>query len=90
MIIPVASVLYDSVALMDCTKPSAQVSILIGLYCIIWGDVFVLLERVIAFGRGLDRGEEIKLIALFGIIGLAFLSVGVYRHLFAIKSSKEW
>ncbi len=90
MIIPIASVLYDYVALIDHTLSPARVSILIGLYCIIWSNVFVLLERVIALGRGLNGKTEVKLIVLFGVVGVAFVAVGVYRHLFAIKNSKEW
>jgi hypothetical protein len=90
MIIPAASVLYDWIAPTDKALSPVRVSMLTGLYSIIWGDVFVLLERVIALGRGLEGKAEIKLIVLFGVLGVAFLARGVSRHLSAIKSSKEW
>ncbi len=90
MMIPAASVLYDQLALVNGKLSSVRVSILIGLYCIIWGSAFVLLERVISLGRGLEGAAEITLMALFGVVGVVFLAVGVYRHLSAIKSSKEW
>ena len=89
MVIPVASVLYDLVSLGKGLVTSLRVSILVGLYCIIWADVFALLERVVALGRDLHGASEIKLIVVFGVLAVVFLAAGVYRQLYAIKSSKE-
>ena len=89
MIIPVASVLYDLVSLGKEPVTSLQVSILAGLYCIIWADVFALLERVVALGRDIHGAGEIKLIVVFGVLAVVFLAAGVYRHLYAIKSREE-
>ncbi len=89
MIIPAASVLYDYVARSKGLGSAGQVSILAVLYCIIWADLFAVLERVVAIGRDLHGAGEIKLIAGFGILAVVFLTAGVYRHLHAIESSKE-
>lgn len=89
MIIPAASVLYDLVSLRRGQSELRRVSILAGLYCIIWLDVFALLERVVVLGRGIHGASEIKVIVVFGVLAVAFLAAGVYRHLYAIKSSKE-
>ena len=89
MIIPVASILYDLVSLRKGLVPSTQVSILTGLYCIIWADLFALLERVVALGRDIQGASEIKLIVVFGVLAVVFLGAGVYRHIYAIKSRKE-
>lgn len=89
MVIPAASVLYDLVSLRKGLVVSRRVSILAVLYCIIWADLFALLERVVALGRGIQGAGEIKLIVVFGVLAVVFLAAGVYRHVYAIKSSKE-
>jgi len=89
MIIPAASVLYDLVSLRKGQLAPKQVSILTVLYCIIWADLLALLERVVALGRDLHGASEIKLIVVFGVLAVVFLAAGVYRHVYAIKSSKE-
>jgi len=89
MIIPAVSVLYDLVSLSEGQPVPKQVSILTVLYCIIWADLFALLERVVALGRDLHGASEIKLIVVFGVLAVVFLAAGVYRHVCAIKSSKE-
>ena len=89
MLIPATSVLYDLVSLRKGLPVSRQVSILAVLYCIIWADLFALLERVVALGRGIQGHGEIKLIVVFGVLAVIFLAAGVYRHVYAIKSSKE-
>ena len=89
MIIPAVSVLYDLVSLSEGQPVPKQVSILTVLYCIIWADLFALLERVVALGRDLHGASEIKLIVVFGVLAVVFLAAGVYRHVYAIKSSKE-
>ncbi len=89
MIIPVASILYDLVSLGEWGVIWKQVSILAVLYCIIWADLFALLERVVALGREMQGAREIKLIVVFGVLAVTFLSAGVYRHVYAIKSKKE-
>ena len=89
MVIPVASVLYDLVSLRKGLVTSLRVSILAVVYCIIWADVFALLERVVALGRGIHGAGEIKLIVVFGVLAVVFLAGGVYRHVYTIKSNKE-
>jgi len=89
MAIPAVSVLYDAVSLGSGPAVSRRISILAVLYCIIWADLFALLERVVALGRGIHGAGEIKLIVVFGVLALIFLAAGVYRHMYAIKSSKE-
>jgi len=89
MVIPAASALYDFVSLRKGLVASRRVSILTVLYCIIWADLFALIERIVALGRGIQGPGEIKLIAVFGVLALVFLGAGVYRHIYAIKSSKE-
>ncbi len=78
-VIPAASVLYDIAGRAERFR--GQMSILAGLYCIIWADLFFILERVISLGRGLSRGEELIVAAVFGVVGASFLWVGAYRHL---------
>ncbi|MEA1871457.1 MAG: hypothetical protein U9N00_04625, partial [Candidatus Bipolaricaulota bacterium] len=57
MILPVVSVLYDVVAGLAGDWERARMSILAILYCIIWTALFILLERIIALGRGLQGRE---------------------------------
>ena len=78
-LIPVATVIYDCVATF--WRWPGRVSILSGVYCIIWADLFFLLERIIKLGRGLSSGGELVVIAVFVGIGVPFLGIGVYRHL---------
>jgi membrane protein DedA with SNARE-associated domain len=89
MVLPAASVLYDLTAVWPGRKERTRMSILAALYCIIWAVLFILLERVIALGRGLEGAEEIKLIVVFGVVGAVFLGVGAYRHWYASKLFKE-
>jgi hypothetical protein len=89
MAIPLASILYDTVASRRWTRIARQMSLLAGLYCIIWAALFVILERVIALGREIQGSGEIWLIVVFGFVGVVFLAAGVYRHWYAVKSSKE-
>ncbi len=89
MMIPLASILYDIVASWQWMRIARQMSLLAGLYCIIWAALFVVLERVIALARGMQGAGEIRLIAVFGVVGVVFLAAGVYRHWYAVKSSKE-
>jgi hypothetical protein len=87
MVVPAATILYD--LLGSRARGRARASILAGLYVMIWTAVFVLLERVIALGRGLQGREEIPVMAVVGGVALVFLVIGVYRHLLASKCSKE-
>ena len=81
MVVPVATILYDVVGHWQIQqKERLLVSILAGLYCIIWADLFFLLERVIALGRKVSGNAEIIVAAVFGVVGTAFLFVGAYRH----------
>jgi hypothetical protein len=89
MILPAASLLYDLVAGWAGDWERARMSILATLYCIIWAALFILLERVIVLGRGLQGKDEIKLIVVFGMVGVIFLGLGVYRHWHASRLFKE-
>jgi len=82
-IVPVASIGYDLVSLR--ASGGGRTSTLIGLYCIIWADLFYILERVIAIKRGFERSEEVIAAVAFGAVGILFISLGVYRHLGAGK-----
>jgi len=84
-IIPIASIGYDVVSLRVAAG-RLRTSTLIGLYCIIWADLFYLLERVIAIKRGFERSGEVITAVVFGAVGILFISLGVYRHL---RASKE-
>jgi len=84
-VIPVASIGYDLVSLR-AGGGRWRTSTLIGLYCIIWADLFYLLERVIAIKRGFERSEEVIAAVAFGAVGILFISVGIYRHM---RASKE-
>ena len=77
-LIPAASVVYDIVAASRVAV--GKVSILSGVYCIIWADLFFLVERIIKSGRELTSGEELAVGAVFVGIGIPFLGIGVYRH----------
>jgi hypothetical protein len=89
MILPAASVIYDVVAGWGGDWERTRMSILATLYCIIWAALFILLERVIVLGRGLQGRDEIKLIVVFGVVGVIFLGLGVYRHWHASRLFKE-
>ncbi len=89
MVLPAVSVLYDVVAGWAGDWERARMSILATLYCIIWTALFILLERVITLGRGLQGRDEIKLIVVFGVVGVIFLGLGVYRHWHASRLFKE-
>jgi len=84
-VIPAATMAYDWVA-RQATPPSRRrVSILVGLYAILWADVIVLLERTIALKRGLTRGEELLIAVVFGLAGSLFIGLGIYRHWLTVK-----
>jgi len=84
-IIPAATIAYDWVT-RQATPPSRRrVSILVGLYAILWADVIVLLERTIALKRGLTRGEELLIAVVFGLAGSLFIGLGIYRHWLTVK-----
>ncbi|MFC2099868.1 hypothetical protein ACFLSF_03460 [Candidatus Bipolaricaulota bacterium] len=84
-IIPAATVGYDWMARQKTGSVRRRVSILLGLYAILWADVIVLLERTIAMKRGLTRGEEILIAVVFGVAGSLFIGLGIYRHWLTIK-----
>ncbi len=87
MLIPVMSILYDLAS--GISQLRLRVSILAGLYCIIWADLFFILERVISLGRKLSREEELIVAAVFGVVGVSFLWIGAYRHLRLSNLDKE-
>jgi len=78
-VIPVVSIAYDLTA-ANVRKGRLRTSILIGLYAILWAAVFALLERIIAIGRGLGRGEEAIAAVALGTFGILFVSLGIHRH----------
>ncbi|MCD5416364.1 hypothetical protein LR032_04630 [Candidatus Bipolaricaulota bacterium] len=85
MIIPLTSILYDLTATWPLRSERARRLTLAGLYSILWTVVFILLERIIALGRGLQGAEQVKLAIAFSVAGVLFLSVGIYRHWHAGK-----
>jgi hypothetical protein len=78
-VVPIVSVGYD-LAATHGPKGRARTSTLIGLYAILWAVLFTLLERVIAIGRGFERGEEAIAVVVLGAFGVLFISLGIYRH----------
>jgi hypothetical protein len=84
-IVPIASIAYDVATVWRPKQTAGRASILATLYCIIWADLFYLLERVIAQKRAFSRNEEIIAAAAFGGGGILFLIVGIYRHRRAAK-----
>jgi len=88
MAVPGATVLYDITGLWATRRERLRVSILVGLYCIIWADLFFVLERVIALARDISGNTEIIVASVFGVVGAAFIAIGTYRHL-RMKTIKE-
>jgi hypothetical protein len=80
MLVPGLSVLYDLLAPWAAHRPKTRVSLLTVLYCIIWADLFFLIERIIVLGRGLAGSGEIVVGAVFVLVGACFLFLGAYRH----------
>ncbi len=78
--VPIATICYDSIARWPGPTHRLRMSLLVGLYCIIWVDLFFLLERVITLGRNVSGTAEIIVAAVFGVVGTAFIFVGAYRH----------
>jgi hypothetical protein len=77
--VPVVSIGYELTA-THVPKGRLRTSTLIGLYAILWAVLFALLERVIAIGRGFERGEEAIAAVVLGAFGVLFISLGIYRH----------
>lgn len=80
ILVPVLSVAYDAVSLL-VRNQRLRTSTATSLYAILWAVLFVLLERLVAIGRALEGGEEIIVAAVIGVFGVAFISLGTYRHL---------
>jgi len=80
MVVPLASVTYDFVASLGLAGSEASLSILSLLYCIIWGDLLFLMERIIVLGRGLTGTWENVAGVGFGLFGVVWLLRGVWRH----------
>ena len=79
-LVPAATIAYDVVTIRWPSGSRVRSSILIVLYCILWADLLYLLERVISHSRGFSGRAEIIAAAAFGLFGILFISVGVYRH----------
>ena len=77
--IPITSIAYDLVS-RKAPRGAGRTSTLIVLYAILWAVLFALLERVIAIRRGFGRGNEIIAAVAFGVFGVLFISLGIYRH----------
>jgi hypothetical protein len=80
MLVPLLSVLYDLVASRGRLRSRRNLSILTILYCIIWADLFFLIERVIVLGRRIVGSGEIAIGVGFVLAGFLFVFLGVYRH----------
>ncbi len=83
MVLAPVTIAYDMVSLRPGIRGGT--SILTGLYCILWADLFYLLERVIAQAKGFSGTEDIVAAVAFGVVGILFVSIGVYRHRRAAK-----
>jgi len=83
-VLPAASVAYDVVTVW-MRDGIGRRSILATLYCIIWADLFVLLDRVVAARRAFTTTEEIIAAGAFGFVAILFLAVGIVRHVRAAK-----
>jgi len=79
-IVPVLTAGHDAMGLRTKDWRGWERSLSAILYCIIWADLFFLLERVVALGRGLSGNSEIALALAFGGVGVVFLALGIYRH----------
>jgi hypothetical protein len=82
-VIPAVSVAYDAVT-RRAGFP-ARTSILVGLYGILWADVFFLLDRWIAVGRGLTGRTDTAAAVAFGVVWSLLLLTGIRRHRDAAK-----
>ncbi len=80
MVVPLSSVTYDFVASWSRLGSRFTLSILSILYCIIWADLFFLMERIIVLGRGLGGTWEIVTGVGFVLLGALWLFLGVIRH----------
>ena len=85
MLIPLLTVAYDATAQSARLSIRRRMSISMILYVILWADLFYLLERAIVLHRQLSGGREIMIAAAFGLAGVLFLSLGIYRHWIAAK-----
>ncbi len=81
-IVPPATILYDLISWRGGLRAPFRTSISAILYGIIWVDLFFLLERLIALTREWD---ERIIIVVLGVVGCAFLGLGLYRHRLAAK-----
>jgi hypothetical protein len=82
-VLPPATLAYDAIT----RRPGVpgRRSILAGLYCIIWAAVFFLLERTIVLGKDLSGTAETTAAVAFGVAGIFFCGMGIYRHRRAVK-----
>jgi hypothetical protein len=84
-ILPAATLLYDSIGRSPRFRLRTRMSISIILYVILWADLFFLLERGVVLHRQLGGNQGIMIAAGIGLVGVLFLSLGVYRHWIAAK-----
>jgi len=78
-IVPITSLAYDLVS-RNAPEGLFRTSTSIGLYAILWAVLFALLERIIAIKRGFGPGGETIAAVAFGVFGILFISLGIYRH----------
>jgi len=78
-IVPIATLAYDLVS-RNAPEGLFRTSTSIGLYAILWAVLFALLERIIAIKRGFEPGGETIAAVAFGVFGVLFISLGIYRH----------
>ena len=84
-LVPVMTIAYDAVGRSQRLSSRLRMSISMILYVILWADLFFVLERAVALHRQLTGTREIMIAAAFGLVGMLFLSLGIYRHRIAAK-----
>jgi hypothetical protein len=83
--VPAATIAHDAAIRWKSARKRVRLSILVGLYAIIWADLFVLLERTIAVKRQFSLVEELIIAAAFVVVGSLFIGLGIYRHWLSVK-----
>ena len=86
--VPVATMAYDATFRWAIPRVLGA-SISSGLYAIIWADLAILLERILARGRGLGGRSEFVMAAVLAVVWTVFVGIGVYRHWRAPGAVKE-
>ncbi|UCF09547.1 MAG: hypothetical protein JSW65_05650 [Candidatus Bipolaricaulota bacterium] len=88
LVLPVATLGYDA-AFRWRLPGRLALSIPIILYAILWASLITLLERIVVLARGVGGQTEFAIAAVFGVAGVGFIALGVYRHWHAWTAAKE-